>query len=236
MNYYQSFGGGVNSTALIIRLKKKGLDFESVFVDLGAEDPRTYENIEVLKNEGYEITVLKPSVKSGDKIFDNIYDYYFHQKIVPFIMYRSCTDRFKIQTLNKHYGTPCKVFIGIDYGEKHRRRESKKKGIEFSYPLIDWKVNRRKCIEEIRGEGLKVPPKSGCYICPFQSKESWWALARDNPDLFWRAVALDENSPKVGLLKHLKKGKRQFLRDLYPPPATFEAVDLGCRRCVFGIE
>ena len=229
MKVYQSNGGGVNSTALLIVLKKKDVDFESVFVDLGAEDPRTYENIDSLKKEGHKITILKPSVKGGDKVFDNIYDYYFHQKLVPFIKYRSCTDKFKVQTLNRYYERPCKIFIGIDYGEKHRRKEAKIKTHEFNYPLVDWGINRRKCVEIIKKEGLKVPPKSGCFICPFQSKESWWAMARDNPDLFWRAVELEENSPKV-------KFRSRPLRSLYPPPNTFEAVDIGCRHCVFGIQ
>jgi len=221
MKTYQTHGGGVNSTALKLVLDEEDIPVESVFVDLGCELPETYKNI----NQFDDLTILKPNVKG----FSNIYDFYWAEKLVPFIMYRSCTDKFKIQTLLKHFEKPCTVYVGIDAGEKHRVRDSTKKGITYEYPLVERGINRRNCVEIIKDHGYVVPPKSGCYICPFQSRESWWALARDHPDLFWKAVALEDNSPNV----KLRKGG---LRELWPPPATFEMVDIGCRYCVFGIS
>jgi len=218
-----SFGGGVNSTALKIILDKEGREYEATFVDLGCELPETYENIKRMEN----ITVLKPNVKG----YDNIYDFYWAERLVPFIKYRSCTDKFKIQTLKKHHEKPCTVFIGFDVREKHRVQESNIKGITYEYPLIEYGLNRRDCKKIIHDHNIPIPPKSGCYICPFQSRESWWALARDHPDLFWKAVALEENSTGPRLRKH--KG---WLRDYYPPPKTFEMVEMGCNYCVFGIS
>lgn len=38
---YLSYGGGVNSTALLLLMHDEGLDFEAVFVDHGTDYPQT---------------------------------------------------------------------------------------------------------------------------------------------------------------------------------------------------
>jgi 3'-phosphoadenosine 5'-phosphosulfate sulfotransferase (PAPS reductase)/FAD synthetase len=60
MNYL-SFGAGVNSTALMLYLLDRGVDFEAVFVNHGTDYPETYEYVQYLKDNGYRITVIKPN-------------------------------------------------------------------------------------------------------------------------------------------------------------------------------
>tara|TARA_Y100000310_G_C20413341_1_gene683116 strand:+ start:575 stop:817 length:243 start_codon:yes stop_codon:yes gene_type:complete len=62
MNKYLSYGGGVNSTAMMILLNEKKIEFESVFVDHGADYPETYKYVDLLKEKGFPITIIK----SGD--------------------------------------------------------------------------------------------------------------------------------------------------------------------------
>lgn len=236
MKYYQNNGMGVNSEALRLEAQRRGLHIdESVYVWHGGDDLRTYDFAKRLISNGSNLMILYPTVEG----YSNIYDFYFNQKLVPFIQYRSCTDKWKVQPLRRYYkekGEPYTLFIGFDADEKHRIFESPHKNVEFRFPLIEWGLHRRDCEKIVQDEyGDFKPIKSGCFFCPRQSKESWWALARDQPELFWKAVKLDENSPNIGLLPNDKNGRRQYLRELYPPPITFEELDLGCQYCVFGI-
>ena len=61
--------------------------------------------------------------------------------------------------------------IGYDASPKDRRRYAHAQGLEdpkyeYLYPLIEWGWDRERCMEEIRREGLPVPPKSACTFCP----------------------------------------------------------------------
>src|SRR5690606_23360538 len=61
--------------------------------------------------------------------------------------------------------------IGYDASPKDRRRYAHAQGLEdpkyeYLYPLIEWGWDRDRCTEEIRREGLPVPPKSACTFCP----------------------------------------------------------------------
>ena len=201
MNHYLSYGGGVNSTALMLLLIDQGIEFESVFIDHETDYPETYEYVAYLKEKGYKITELKPSV-SWKGHWSSVYDYFFHHKSIPLIVYRICTDKFKVQTFNKHIEKPCIVYIGYDYDEVKRANKQKghaRKGIEYQYPLIEKLVTRKGCEQIILDHGLKVPPKSGCYICPFQKKSEWRRLEVEHPELFQKALELETNCGKKGL-------------------------------------
>ena len=238
MNYFQPYGAGIDSKALkIIILNQDNFDtpdylnneIESVFVDPGAEMPGTVEDVYDMNKKGWNIRILKPDNKG----FDNIYDFYWSEKLVPMFKYRSCTHKFKQIPQRRYYKQfePYTLFIGFDYSERHRCiAESKLKKEFYEYPLVDMKITRKTCKKIIEEYGETVPPKSGCYFCIYQSRESWYALMRDHPDLFWKSVALEENCEKMNLVP---KGN---LRSRYPPPATFQEVDMGCRQCMFGLD
>jgi 3'-phosphoadenosine 5'-phosphosulfate sulfotransferase (PAPS reductase)/FAD synthetase len=91
MMNYLSFGGGVNSTALLIYLKEQGEDFETIFVNHGGDWPETYEYVDYLRDEGYEIKEIIPN-EAGCK---TIIEYCYHYHIVPGMQRRFCTDHFK---------------------------------------------------------------------------------------------------------------------------------------------
>ena len=245
MNYFQPYGGGVDSKALkIIMLNLDNFDTpdymnnptESVFCNPGSEMQGTVEDIHLMNKKGWNIRILKPNVKG----FDNIYDYYFDQKLVPMFKYRSCTDKFKHIPQRRYYKQfePYTLFIGYDYTEMKRIPKPKYKNGKlvkklkheyYKYPLVDMRISRRTCKKIIAEYGETVPVKSGCFFCIYQSPESWYALMRDYSDLFWKAVALEENCEKMNLVQ---KGT---LRSMYPPPQTFQEVDMGCRQCMFGL-
>ena len=44
-----------------------------------------------------------------------------------------------------------------------------------------------------------MPVKSGCFYCPFQRKSRWIDLLRNHPELYERAIILDELSSSIKL-------------------------------------
>ena len=223
---YLSFGAGVNSFALYLYLHSLGIEFEAVFSDPGREDPGTYRVVEGFVSGGYPVTVLHPIVEGTT----NIADWCRKLGHGPFRAFRSCTDKWKHRPLEKYFKKPCIVFLGIAYDERHRARITRSKNGKFLYlyPLVDAGITRKDCVQIIKDAGLPVPPKSGCTICPFQSRASWWRLARQSPDRFWEAVEIDELSKKIGLYR--EPGR---LRGLWPPQNVFEE-DEGweCQHCL----
>jgi hypothetical protein len=199
MKNYLSCGGGVNSVAMQLLLIDQGVEFEAVFVDHGTDWPETYEYMEMfqswLTEHGHKpITILKPVVGTVEgKKFDNLYDYYYFKKIFPFRSLRTCTDRFKLRTLKKYQQTPCFVFIGYAYDERHRAKISSDGGREYRFPLIEQEIDREGCKKIILDHGLPVPIKSGCYICPYQKRSDFKELRRKHPDLFCKAERLENN-------------------------------------------
>ena len=74
---------------------------------------------------------------------------------------------------------------------------------ENRYPLIeDWHWTRDDCIRAIQEAGLPLPGKSSCFFCPSMKRKEIEALKRQYPDLYRRALAIEENA-----MPHLKTVK-----------------------------
>ena len=202
MKSYLSFGGGVNSVAMLLMLHEQKQDFEAVFVNHGTDWPETYEYLEMLQGwlekKGLpQITILKPNVDG----VDNLYDKCWKRGMVPCIYPRWCTTDFKIKPLRLYQKTPAFVLIGFSTDEKKRARISVDSGIENRFPLLENEISRDGCKEIIRKAGLPIPMKSGCFICPFQRPDQWKKLRRLHPDLFCKAEQLEKRHMEVRALK-----------------------------------
>ena len=201
-------GFGRNSVALYLHLLEQGLTpgdaengFEAVFVNHETDWPETYEYAAMFM-ENYPVTVLGPEYKG----YNNLYEYYADKEIFPFRMRRDCSHKFKVIPLEKYYKTPCWLMTGIDAGEAHRARPHSRKGIETRWPLIEHDIDLQGCIDIIKRHGLPVPPKSGCYICPFQPLSEFKRLRREHPDLFCKARKMED----AYVEKRKREGKGPF--------------------------
>lgn len=193
MKQYLSMGFGVNSVALYLLMESLGMEFEALFVDHGGDWPDTYQYAEYFIGTGRPVTILKPDVGTIEgKRFDNLVDWFAHRRIVPSRKSRLCTDRFKVRTLLNYQQRPCIVHIGFASDEAHRAKIYSDKGIEHRWLLIEHDIDRQGCIDLIKANGLRVPKKSGCYICPFQGLAKFKELRRIHPDLFCRAQTMEE--------------------------------------------
>jgi hypothetical protein len=202
MKNYLSFGGGVNSVALYLLLMEQGLEpgnaetgFEAVYVWM-PDWPETHEYLMMMEYKGYPITTIFPNVyrKNLGKSFYNLYDFCIERRILPLRYQRWCTGDFKVKALNKYFKKPCFVNIGIDYGEIHRAKISSNNGMEYRHKLIEYEMDRNDCIKLIKQHNLPEPIKSGCYICPFQQPKHIRHLRRKHPDLFCKAVSMENEA------------------------------------------
>ena len=190
-----SYGGGVNSTAILALCKLGELPRPDyiVFSDTGAEWPHTYSYLSYIDIELEKIGKYLTYLTGGNKGMTLI-EFCQMKSFIPSRMNRWCTDYWKrspIMKLAKAVGAT--QWIGIDAGEA-RRAEGK--GKIASYPLIEFGLNRKGCKEIIKKAGLGVPQKSGCFICPYQRKSQWVELKRERPDMWEIAVNLEQASIK----------------------------------------
>ena len=223
-----SYGGGVNSVALMLLLMKQGepLD-EVVFADTGAEVPETYEHIEIAKKhlERHDIPFTTLSKRPGRDLYSTCW----RRRVTPSAIWRWSTRDFKVNPIYRHYrtlGAHVNQYLAIAYDEIERMKDSKVAYVTNLFPLVDQKVTRAGCIELIEEAGMPIPVKSGCFFCPFNNMGRWQWLHEKHPDLFEKAVALEEHSkhfPKQRLTDEVfRKRDVVLLRNL---PARFETAD-----------
>jgi hypothetical protein len=188
-----SYGGGVNSTALVVYLvEEQGWAGEIVFADTGAEWPETYCYMtyferEYLQPRGLGLTIVRGEPWQHFQQGISLIDYCEQRGTIPLAAVRWCSIEWKQKPIGRWveaHGIERQA-LGIDAGEDHRRPAAYR-------PLVEAGIDRRGCIEIIKQAGLDVPPKSGCYICPFMDRARWRRLWELHPDLFERAARLEE--------------------------------------------
>lgn len=218
--YIVSYGGGVNSTALIIYLVKNKFPLDYVvFADTGDEMPETYEYLKVMrkyldkKKIPFEIVMNRKREALSDKCL--------RRRVVPSQVWRWCTRDFKVLPIHKFYRTfKCHIYqyMGIDYDEFLRMKPAKPDYVTNLYPLVDYKIGREECVKIIKKVRLPIPVKSGCFFCPYNNLERWKVLYEKHPDLYKYARKIEENgkhmpkqklAPRKYTLKKLEKELKQ---------------------------
>jgi len=191
-----SFGGGVNTAALMVLLLQEGSSLdEVVFADTGSEVPETYGYLyvaqEYLAKFGLSIRVIRRP--NGESIYETC----SRRKVIPSAVWRWSTRDFKVNPIHAYYrslGVHIYQYLGIAYDEVERMRDSQVSYVTNLYPLVDAKLTRSDCVRVIEDAGLPKPAKSGCFFCPFNSRDRWAWLLEAHPDLYTKAVALEERS------------------------------------------
>lgn len=210
-----SYGAGEDSTALILlvvndarlALYRKGL--QVVFSDTRAELPETYTTIEHMKAYCAERAIpfehLRPIMRSKDGAeHEGLEAYCLHLRVIPAKRsdHRWCTDRIKIVPIHRWVraafpGRPINIMIGFGAEEAGRQARAyaakNDPSIKVCFPLIEVGFCRHRCGEYIAQSGFPGPVlKSGCFFCPFAKKRYWKWLKQTHPNLFERAMAMEE--------------------------------------------
>jgi hypothetical protein len=224
-----SFGGGVNSTAMLIGMWERGERPDLIlFADTGGEKASTYRHVEEMAawclSVGFPAieTVHNAKRPNGDKAPHQSLEEECHtNKTLPSLAYgfKGCSSKWKHAPLDRHVvayqpaqeaftrGEKVERLIGIDAGERHRSAalvETVNRRWIYRRPLVDWDWGREECVEAIERVGIQVPEKSACWFCPAMKKHEVLRLAREEPQLFQRAVDMEHNAaPTLGTVRGL---------------------------------
>lgn len=229
-----SYGGGTNSTAMLIELAKRGEKVDLIlFADTGGEKPHTYEYVkrfsEWLKNNGMPEIIWVKKAGNGESLEENC----LRCNMLPSIAYgfKSCSGKYKIQPQDKYCNNwePAKYewkagrkvikLIGYDADEEHRAKIPEDKKYIYRYPLVEWDMGRDENLETIEKAGLCPPGKSACYFCPSSKPSEIRQLAHTYPELIERALAMEAGAN----LTHVKGLGRNFAwKDLLAQNEMFD--------------
>lgn len=217
-----SYGGGVQSTALLVLAALRVIDFRTfLFANVGddSEHPGTLAYIRDVAapyaaRHDIDLWSLKRVLTRGDRkgetetLYATLMREGGRRIPIPVRMEsgapgtRSCTADFKIKVvgrwLKEHGATaddPATVGIGISLDEIERLNQRRAMPYERPvYPLLDHAppLNRQDCMRIIADAGLPVPGKSSCWFCPYHRVQTWAEMRRDEPELFERAAVLED--------------------------------------------
>lgn len=225
-----SYGGGVNSTALLVGLHERGERPDLIlFADTGGEREETYAAVDAMRRScrdwwGISIETVSNADPSGERHgHRSLEDECLHNVTLPSLAFgfKGCSAKWKRQPMDRRIvewaqGRKVVRLIGIDADESHRSANLEQlDDPRWSYrrPLIEWGWGREECVAACeRGMGL-VPLKSACWFCPAMKKGEVLRLAEERRDLFERAVAMERNAaPNLGTVRGL--GRRWSWEDL----------------------
>lgn len=214
-----AYGGGVQSTALVVLATQGELDYQyALFSNVGdkAEHPDTLAYVSTVMTpwakdrDGPQVVTLHKEWQRGDRkgqvvdLWDEIVDRDKRSIPIPIRMpdtgapgNRLCTIDYKVRVVSRWIRDNAdtdetQVAIGISTDEY--QRASRRKDIDGEraiYPLLDLNLSRSDCQNIISDAGLPVPRKSSCFFCPFHKPSHFAEMRRDDPELFQRAAELE---------------------------------------------
>jgi 3'-phosphoadenosine 5'-phosphosulfate sulfotransferase (PAPS reductase)/FAD synthetase len=139
------------------------------------------------------------------------------------MLWRECTKNYKlnpirrkIRQLMKETGTKHVVqWIGISFDELIRMKQSGVRYLENYYPLVEKRLTRNDCLAWLRARGIKAPPKSACWHCPYTSNARWREMMLTMPAEWQKAVQYDE-ALRSGMVRKGITGKLFLHRSMVP--------------------
>lgn len=217
-----SYGGGVQSTALIVLAAQGKIQpimggelTAALFANTGddSEHPATLtfvRNFMVDWAAQHNITVHELQRRTRDGEIETLWGRATHpeKRSLPIPMRlsngapasRHCTVDFKIKVLQKWLKQngatkedPAVVAVGISTDE-YKRANNKSDALfeKRVFPLLELGLSRTDCVKVIADAGIPVPPKSSCFFCPWHSKDAWAEMRRDEPELFEKSAQLED--------------------------------------------
>lgn len=186
--------GGKDSSALAVYMRDTVPDMEYFFCDTGAELPETYEYLTRL-----EVILGKPIERlNAARGFDHWFEVF--RGALPSPQMRWCTKNMKIKPIEEWIGDdPAISYVAIRADESNRKGYvSTKPNIEARFPFVEDGITHDDVLRILADAGIGLPDyyewrtRSGCYFCFYQRKAEWIGLAERHPELFDRAVAIEQ--------------------------------------------
>jgi 3'-phosphoadenosine 5'-phosphosulfate sulfotransferase (PAPS reductase)/FAD synthetase len=199
-----NFSGGKDSTAMLLKMIEKGMRIDRVIcVDTTKEFPEMYNHIkEVQKLCPVEIEIIKID-----------FDYWLSEHVKtkgknkgkkgygwPDFRNRWCTalKRDTVKRIEKTLPGNTIQYHGIAFDEP--KRLEKNKGRIIKYPLVNWKMTEKDCLEYCYSKGLRWGgvyekfDRVSCYCCPLSRIGELRTLYNEYPELWDKMKEMDEKS------------------------------------------
>ena len=196
-----SFSGGKDSTAMLLKMIKNNIKIdEIIFCDTGMEFQEMYDHIEKVQ----EMIQMPITVLKSEKSFE--YWMFEHIKTKgknkgqkgyswPDFRNRWCTQALKKQVVSKYLkqykDKEIVEFHGIALDEKERANKNKEKKVK--YPLIEWKMTEKDCLEYCYSKGLdwgglyRKLGRVSCWCCPLKSLKELEVIYNEYP-YYWQKL------------------------------------------------
>ena len=243
-----SFGGGENSTAMLIELTQRNeIPGLILFADTGDEHQYTYDFIPIFskwltENGAPPVVTVKRKFR-----YETLFDECIDKGQLPSKAYgfAGCSSKWKRDVMDKAVkewplskrewsnGRKISRLIGIYAGESHRGKIPETTRYTYRYPLIEWDIDGDDCRQIIKDAGIPAPGKSSCFYCPAKKKAEVLTFAREEPEQFQRAIEIEEsakayNTKVKGLGRNwswsaLVEADKSQLR-LFPEAPTFDCM------------
>jgi hypothetical protein len=209
-----NYGGGLNSTALIVEAVRRGERIDHVvFADTGSEKPDTYTFMETfarwLASHELTITVVRWIRQRGEHAgeFVSVHQQCLERGEFPSVTYglKGCTTKWKQQPLDKYVrgllatvdeGEPVERWLGFDADEPGRWTPERWTPERWTWraPLIEWDMGRTDCRRAIEASGLPLPPRSSCFICRNMRAAEVRDMAAKHPETMATALEIERRA------------------------------------------
>jgi len=197
------FSGGKDSTAVLLWLRDRGVEFIPLFLDTGWEHPITYAYLAEVNRtllDGKLVTVRSTEYRGG------FAELVVKRQIVPGVHSRFCTEELKVVPLWRFIESlddEVTVYQGIRAEESQARADlpprqwaNEAGGYWIERPLFDW--THQQVFALLKQHGVPPNPlyllgarRVGCWPCIMVSKAELKALLRGTPGLQHRLEQLE---------------------------------------------
>jgi len=221
---FLSFGAGTQSTALLLT----GEFDEVIFANTGNEFPGTYAFIESYVKPYCEKNVIKFTTVQAKETLE---EFCLRRKTIPSFKYRFSTRDFKVRPIVRYLKKsgvelPCICVVGISTDEIERARNKGTTDWNLEYPLLERSMSRKDCEKIIRKFGWPIPPKSGCFFCPFLRKAQLDDLYFNHQeDLLWtRYKEIEQNGKNYprAVISHLGLSAEELAKEFSAGPMKLD--------------
>lgn len=184
-----ALSGGKDSTAMALALaEKEPRDYEYVITPTGNELDEMFEHWKKLKCLLGNLTVLAET--SLDSLIKS-------QNALPNWRMRWCTRILKIQPFQAYVlkRAPATIYVGLRADEPADKRRGAIYGdlpVEQRYPLREWGWGLKEVLGYLEPRGIKIPARTDCACCFFQTLAEWWYLWKYNRDKWDESEAYEE--------------------------------------------
>jgi 3'-phosphoadenosine 5'-phosphosulfate sulfotransferase (PAPS reductase)/FAD synthetase len=167
MKVIVSFGGGVNSSAMLVGMKEKQVYPDAIlFADTGGEKPETYSHIERMgkwlkDNDMPEVVIVSEKKTLEDDCAE--------RETLPgkAFGFGSCSEHFKVRPQRrwlKAQGIKEVMWcVGIHAGEERRAWRVLNQRADVQFPLLNWGWDQDDCLAALDRADIPHPVKSACF-------------------------------------------------------------------------